>query len=66
MNTERNPITAMYYPDKISAKEFFEIINDTKSQDTFIENMKNINLNEDKYPEDWLDYFSRWMELKGE
>ena len=58
----RNEITEQYYPEKVSIYDFFQIIDDDKGRQAFIENMKNLKI-EDQFPEDWADIFCRWMEL---
>lgn len=59
---DRNDITEMCYPDKITAKEFTEEIK--KNLEAFRDNMNELhNPGEPRYPEEWMGMFSAWMEL---
>ena len=62
----RNTITAMYFPDKMTARQFLiELESMARTEfDTFGENMDNL-LGKDtgQYPEDWMATFTAWVEL---
>lgn len=61
---KRDVITSQYYPDKVLVDEFMNIINDSKSQENFIKNMKILFNNVVLYPEEWADYYIKWLELR--
>lgn len=66
MNDNEKPrewATEEYYPEKISLEDFFNIIDDRKARENFIENMKYLNQLDLKYPEKWASMFCRWLEL---
>lgn len=58
----RNEITEQFYPEKISLKEFFEILCDEQSIEMFKENMKKLKV-EEEFPEVWAKMFVAWLEM---
>ena len=58
---KRNPITEMYFPDKISLDEFaLEIV---MSLRPFMISMYHINFLGPKYPEEWVSLYLHWCEM---
>lgn len=64
MSETRDIIIEQFYPDKVTILDFFNLIDDKELRENFIENMKNLKYDDMKYPEKWMDIFSRWSELK--
>lgn len=59
---DRNEITELCYPDKMTAKEFADEIK--KNLGSFAENMDKLhNPGEPRHAEEWMGMFTAWMEL---
>jgi len=59
---DRNEITELCYPDKMTAKEFTEEI--TKNLEAFANNMDKLhNPGEPRHAEEWMGMLSAWMEV---
>ena len=60
----RNPITVMSFPEKFTVEEFIEEITDPEINQSFINNMNNLEqIPEERYPEDWIQTYAAWMEM---
>ncbi len=53
----------MHFPDKVTMKEFFELLFDEDEKNAFIRNMENLKEEEYKWAEDWAHQFFAWKEF---
>jgi hypothetical protein len=58
----REMMTSIYHPNRISVEDFILMISNMKTNKSFMENMKALDL-EDTYPEVWMELYTKWMEL---
>ena len=59
----RNWVTEHHFPDKVTVEEFFEILFDEEEKQGFIQNMKNLQVEEKQFPEEWAHIFIAWKEM---
>lgn len=52
-----------YYPQEVSVDEFIDILKD--SLPAFEDNIQGLGLS-NRYPEEWMRLFTKWMELESE
>lgn len=57
----RNEMVKEYYPEKMNIENFLNEITD--SMHPFSENMRNLEMVDEKYTEDWMEIFTNWMEM---
>lgn len=62
----RKETTAEMYPDRLSIKDFEEII--TQHLYAYIENMKRLGSPavDEKYIEEWIEQYLAWLEIEKE
>ncbi len=60
--SERDFVTKLYFPNKLTLVETLKIMNKADNIETFL---NNIGLTEDdtKYPEEWAKLYCQWLEL---
>lgn len=62
-NLNRDNMTEMCYPRAMTVEEFCHELEHAIKP--FIVNMKNMNLPEKRYIEDWMSTFQDWMDIEA-
>lgn len=58
----RNPVTATYYPDQVTAQAFIELLTPELLQH-FVRNMQDLKCDHRRYPEEWMELLTQWAEF---
>jgi hypothetical protein len=59
----REDTTALFYPEKITASQFGEILD---AKDAFLKNMESLTVPKEQYAEEWMETFCAWSEIEQE
>ena len=67
--SQRDPMTAHFYPDEMSVEEFIDEITNPVDNQNFIANMRHLqergsrSMPVKRYPEDWIETYAAWKEM---
>jgi len=66
---DRNPVTVIFFPEKLTVEEFVGAITDEKANQAFIDNMNHLHERNPKsrsdkeFAEIWIQTYAAWMEM---